>query len=94
MGNGFFGHSICKYTNGMNALCMVASITNVTTVAFDASNAARPSQDQGLNENFRNLRVLFHADSDGTKIFGIFPFFEVLCPSTRLEIILSILQHR
>ena len=43
-------HSICKYTNGMNALCMVASITNVTTMAFDASNAAKPSQDQGLNE--------------------------------------------
>ena len=48
MGNGFFGHSICKYTNGMNALCMVASITNVTTMAFDASNAAKPSQDQGF----------------------------------------------
>ena len=47
MGDGFFGHSICKYTNGMNALCMVASITNVTTMAFDASNAAKPSQDQG-----------------------------------------------
>ena len=48
MGNGFFGHSICKYTNGMNALCMVASITNVTTMAFDASNAAKPNQDQGF----------------------------------------------
>ena len=47
MGDGFFGHSICKYTNGMNALCMVASITNVTTMAFDASNAAKPGQDQG-----------------------------------------------
>ena len=34
----------------MNALCMVASITNVTTMAFDASNAAKPSQDQGFNE--------------------------------------------
>ena len=40
----------------MNALCMVASITNVTTMAFDASNAAKPSQDQGLNEI--NLFVL------------------------------------
>ena len=50
MGTGLLGQSICKYTNGMNALCMVASITNVTTMAFDASNAAKPSQDQGLNE--------------------------------------------
>ena len=57
MGDGFFGHSICKYTNGMNALCMVASITNVTTMAFDASNAAKPSQDQGSKIDSFWLRI-------------------------------------
>ena len=58
MGNGVLGQLICKYTNGMNALCMVASITNVTTMAFDASNAAKPSQDKGSSTLKQEITVV------------------------------------
>ena len=63
MGGTIFGSFICRYSLGMNSLCMVASITNITTMAFETVGMTRAKKIRISRSKYHNLSLTIWAFS-------------------------------